>query len=1161
MKKTAMSMGLGLALTWIAGMASFASEQSFGVADTFIQKNRANKNYASSSLIKLRKHSSKAMVGFVQVDLSSVTAPITGATLRIYSDTQGGQVTATAINESVNISSLTWNTRPATGQSITTVNAGPTRWLEFDLGGFITSPGIWTVQLTSSQSTVGKITSANGGANKPEVVVTLDDGPTNNPPEFGALNLPDGAKGIAYNASLSATDPDGDPLIFSKAPSDPSWLSVSSNGELSGTPNTAGTYTFNFQVEDGRGGTDSAAAAITINETSSGGTSTFYVVEDTFVNKGRPNKTFASNLVVQVRSDSSTAPRRGYLQFDLSTLSFAPKSAKLLLYSASLNGSVEVYAVNTNPDIATLTWNNQPSSGNTAIGSANVTAGSTVEIDLSSHITAPGLYTLQLKTDSSLLGKLNSSEAGSNPPQLIVSGETDPKPIAKKPNILFIELDDLNYEFLGINGGPNSTPNIDRLARSGVRFANALAPGMMCGPSRNCFVSGLYPHNLGYYQNGQMDNLQRGVWTYPAALRRAGYYTAYIGKSHIHPYGEWEDYIDHFNNPLANELGFDYAPHALGRQKLVKKDRTDDNWYFNALKDFAISEGKNQYHYIDTFLNDAKKPTSLAEKYYLDGFYGDQAQLFIDAYDSEAPFLLWVNFSLPHGPADVAQHYHDQYTSISMPGAKEATFTPPAYLVAHATTLDPSDTNSLNSIIKTQRGHCANMAFMDEQVGQLVDALTRNDQLDDTIICFFSDHGLMMGDQYRRHKGTLFKAVTDPTLIISWPNGGVRENIVINESIELQDLIPTVLELAEASEADRTARPRHCSLMPLITGTGTFEREIAFTEIHEYVVALSNDFRMIKGLEDGSKLLFNDRIDPDNLNNIAGQHPAVVNAMGAAINEWFNNSGPILGTNELNGTAAVRATIPVDSPEIYRSGNTFTLYTPSESIWLKFANLSNSAELDVLQNEQYAKNNISINNNSFVEIKADNRITPGSMIRYDITVTGASNPDLTGLKLKDALSLFSEAEVAPASAPIAPQSAMAPLARIAVQPEPTELESFEAWQDYYNLPGPVAEVQEADTDGDGLPNYMEYILKTSPHVSDQGVVALTERNGIRQAVLELGMGSDRASYTLHISNSLDSGWKQHAAINVIGSEDETVYIPVETYGEPLYFKLAVEEIK
>ena len=58
----------------------------------------------------------------------------------------------------------------------------------------------------------------------------------------------------------------------------------------------------------------------------------------------------------------------------------------------------------------------------------------------------------------------------------------------------------------------------------------AIAPAMQCAPSRNCFISGLYPHNIGMYHNGQLNTLQRRVWTCPAAMRRSGYYSAYVGK-------------------------------------------------------------------------------------------------------------------------------------------------------------------------------------------------------------------------------------------------------------------------------------------------------------------------------------------------------------------------------------------------------------------------------------------------------------------------------------------------------------------------------------------------------------------------------------------------------------------------------------------------------
>ena len=106
----------------------------------------------------------------------------------------------------------------------------------------------------------------------------------------------------------------------------------------------------------------------------------------------------------------------------------------------------------------------------------------------------------------------------------------------QKPNIVFLEVDDLLYRFMGKLGRNFvQTPNIDKLADDGVYFSNAVCQGVMCGPSRNSLITGLYPHNLGFYRNGHMGPLPNNVWSIAKALKNTGYNTAWVGKCHVHP--------------------------------------------------------------------------------------------------------------------------------------------------------------------------------------------------------------------------------------------------------------------------------------------------------------------------------------------------------------------------------------------------------------------------------------------------------------------------------------------------------------------------------------------------------------------------------------------------------------------------------------------------
>ena len=441
----------------------------------------------------------------------------------------------------------------------------------------------------------------------------------------------------------------------------------------------------------------------------------------------------------------------------------------------------------------------------------------------------------------------------------------------ERPNILFIEVDDLNYEYLSMNGGVNKTPNVDALAQSGVFFKNAVSQGMMCGPSRNSLITGLYPHNLGFYQNGQMKALPEGTWTLPQGMQKAGYYTAWIGKCHIRPGGNDK------NKAMREKIGFDFVRQTAGRAVLcsqMKKNKIHKNdWYISYLD----SIGK-----LDVFKK-CEDPSPLEEDVYLDGFFTHTALDFLDDYKNKEPFFLWVNYSVPHGPYDVDKKYHT-YRTEDMPGGTSVkNYVEPVNLVKKT-----KEVKDEKAIRDHQAGFCANVSFMDRQVGRLIDKLKELGLYDNTVIVFFSDHGIMMGDHHRFHKGTLYRQITNPALIVAWPEK-MKKDIVIDAPVELNDLVKTSLELAKAPEPVL----KHCghsySLLPSLEKGKKPKREVAFGEIEGYAMATDGRYRLIKG--DDAVLLFDDEKDPKNLVDISKEHPEVVKRLSKALNEWFEKTG------------------------------------------------------------------------------------------------------------------------------------------------------------------------------------------------------------------------------------------------------------------------------
>jgi arylsulfatase A-like enzyme len=460
-----------------------------------------------------------------------------------------------------------------------------------------------------------------------------------------------------------------------------------------------------------------------------------------------------------------------------------------------------------------------------------------------------------------------------------------------KPNIIFIEVDDLLYTYTSPWGSKIArTPNLDRLAREGFVFDSAVCQGMMCGPSRNSLMSGRYPHQLGFYENGDLRKLPEEIWTLPKVLKKNGYTTAWIGKSHLKPF---------FQNKKDKEdpttfrkyFGFDYALHTLGRSLVGGKDDGEgpgvpETESANPYLQHLAEKGLLQKYQAD---NHAKRNSTLPEDDYLDGWFTKNTEEYLAAHDKAQPLFLWINYSVPHGPYDVPERYHEPFRGLPMPGiTRPKNFTTPVSLVERSKSY-----NNPKLAEEDQRGFYANIYFMDGQVGRILGALEKNQMLENSWVVFFSDQGVMMGALNLQHKSTLFRPVTQPSLIIRPPSGQFAP-ARISAAVELMDLLPTFLEVAHvASES----APAGESMMALFQG-GKMKRRYAFGEIENWVMVTDGRYRMIRSLQGEPSLLFDDSKDPENLYDLSGEKPDLMKELGEAQDEWMRQTGPRLASSK-----------------------------------------------------------------------------------------------------------------------------------------------------------------------------------------------------------------------------------------------------------------------
>lgn len=462
-----------------------------------------------------------------------------------------------------------------------------------------------------------------------------------------------------------------------------------------------------------------------------------------------------------------------------------------------------------------------------------------------------------------------------------------------KPNIVFVEVDDLCYKYLGCFGNKVvKTPHIDALARQGVRFQNAMCQGMMCGPSRNSLIAGVYPHNLGFYANGQMGALPKGTWTLPAALQRSGYFTIWIGKSHLHPHvpkaadAPGKTRYEKGTIALRESMGFDHSFHSLGRAMLGRGREPGWDGYVDFLRANGLYEKFTQRY---------PKPTTLDEdREYMDGFFTTSALKWLDSYDGKKPFFLWVNYSCPHGPYDIPQKYLDLYRPQDMPPIIPQVIEglPSGLIAGGRKKRTPERTMALRC------GHAASVTYVDRQVGRIVRSLREKGILEKTVVVFFSDQGFMLGDHGLYGKGTLYKEAMNTALIMSYPRA-FKTGVTITRPVELLDLVKTCLDLSNASKEDRE-RPYGYSLLPLLTARGEYRRRgPAFGEIEGFQAAVTERFKYIANAE--RPILFDLKTDPDELRNSIAEHPEVAERLRAAVDEWLRTTGPVLEAGALRG--------------------------------------------------------------------------------------------------------------------------------------------------------------------------------------------------------------------------------------------------------------------
>jgi arylsulfatase A-like enzyme len=420
----------------------------------------------------------------------------------------------------------------------------------------------------------------------------------------------------------------------------------------------------------------------------------------------------------------------------------------------------------------------------------------------------------------------------------------------RKPNIIFILADDLGYGDLGCYGQKRiKTPNLDRMAREGMRFTQHYAGSTVCAPSRCVLMTGLHTGHCYIRGNARMD-LRPSDVTVAKLLKKAGYATGLIGKWGLGQEGgtgvPTKQGFDYFYGYLDQGHAHNYYPTFLFR----KEERI-------SLSNVVPNEGK------------AGQGVATKKVQYSHDLFTQEALQFVDSH-SEGPFFLYLAYTIPHANNEAG---------------KKGMEVPDYGIYKDKDWPEP------------QKGHAAMISRMDGDIGRLFERLKKHGLDDNTIIFFSSDNGphreggadpdfFDSNGPLRGIKRALYEGGIRVPLLVRWP-GKVKPARVSDHLSGFWDFLPTAAELAGVEIPENIDG---ISFLPSLLGKKQKQHKSLYWEFHEQ--GGKQALRMgkwkavrlnVKNNPDNPLELYDLEKDIAEQHNLAEQHPDIVKQMRAML--------------------------------------------------------------------------------------------------------------------------------------------------------------------------------------------------------------------------------------------------------------------------------------
>jgi arylsulfatase A-like enzyme len=508
----------------------------------------------------------------------------------------------------------------------------------------------------------------------------------------------------------------------------------------------------------------------------------------------------------------------------------------------------------------------------------------------------------------------------------------------EKPNIVIIMADDLGYSDIGCYGGEIQTPNLDELAKKGMRFTQFYNAARCC-PTRASLLTGKYPHQVGLAQNGR--TLFRNAATIAEVLKENGYHTGMAGKWHLSQTKRLDD------------------PEEQLRWLSHQKDEDS----FAPIESYPYNRGFEEHwgviwgvvNYFDPFslVHNDKEIKDVPDDFYMTNFITDKAIEMIEQFEKDdQPFFLYIAHTAPHWPLHALPEDIEKYKGVYDEGwdilrkkryqrSIELGIIDPktAQLGPNESGKVWDDCNEKAWEAKHMEAHAAMVDRVDQGVGQVIEKLKASGDFENTIILFLADNGASpergykpgfdrpgqtrhgeeiiyphqkyerpgpektwaylgagwagaVNSPFRYWKKESFEGGNCTPFIVHWPAGLAGKENAINHGVaHVMDILPTCLELAEATYPEtvnglETTPLEGKSLLPVIYNKMETLHDTLFWEHEKGKAARVGDWK-ISALSNQPWELFNLAEDRTETINLAFKNPKKVEELELLWKDWF----------------------------------------------------------------------------------------------------------------------------------------------------------------------------------------------------------------------------------------------------------------------------------